>query len=121
MEQRSAGPKPASTVPERFDYEAPFTVRDPEGNEVELQIWADRSKRDAVLRTSIGVDADGDEAGESDTAALRAPIGVILGYIPAGRNPVQQDEAAVARYGAEWVGTQLNYAQELIAFRAAQW
>jgi hypothetical protein len=86
-------------VPERMEFESPWTVAEPNGVEVEVQLWADRGRGDAEVRI-LG--------------------GVILGTVA----EIDVDEAtldpaltAVERYGLEWVEAQLLYAQALLAKR----
>jgi hypothetical protein len=102
-ERAAAQPPWASPIPERFEYEAPWTVAAPDGVEVEVQLWADRSAREAQVRV-LG--------------------GALLGTVDAsvtGPIEIDADPDAVAQYGEDWVETQLLYARDLMARRVGRW
>jgi len=90
------GPLPQQPIPERFEYEAPWTTKSPDGADVEVQLWSDHNRGDAVIRTRQGL---------------------ILGAVAAGKAAVKPDKAAVERYGTEWVETQLLSGQKLLTYR----
>jgi len=96
---RPASAAKQATVPERFEYEAPWTTKDPDGAEVEVQLWATQSR---------------------DEGAVRICQGLMLGTVAAGETTVHPEEVAVDHYGSDWVMEQLRYGKELLEFRAGR-
>jgi hypothetical protein len=98
VDTRRAASQPP--IPERFDFEAPWTTRAPgeDNDEVEIQLWADRGRGDGLVRICAGP---------------------ILGTVadPRQEQATDPDEIAVDLYGRDWVEAQLHTAQELLAFR----
>ena len=87
-----------ATVPERFEYEVPWTTSGPDGLEVEVQLWATPSRSEAAIRI------------------LQGPmIGVVT-----DEGDLEPDEAAVECYGTDWIMEQLKYGQDLLEFRAGR-
>jgi hypothetical protein len=95
----SADRQAATTVPERFEYEAPWTTKDPDGAEVEVQLWATRDR---------------------DEGAVRICQGLVLGIVAAEETTVYPEDVAVDHYGTDWVMEQLHYGQKLLGFRAGR-
>jgi hypothetical protein len=101
VETPATTPQPPP-VPERFDFEAVWTVAAPDGVEVEVHVWVDWSRGDAEVRILHGLKI-GDAANIRDSGS----------FIPSGR--------AVDRYGIEWVERQLHHSMELLAKRPRRW
>jgi len=102
VENERAALQPPGPIPERFDFEAPWTVAAPDGVEVEVQLWADRTAREALVRIRAG-----------------ATLGTIDANAP-GAPAIDPDADAVSYYG-DWVEEQLRYARDLLERRAVRW
>jgi hypothetical protein len=80
-------------IPERFHYDRSWSTAGPDGAEVDVELWTTQSGSEALARHSE----------------------LILGTAPAGKEPVEPDELAVALHGEKWVREQLHTAQKKLA------
>jgi hypothetical protein len=84
-----------------MEIETEWPATTPDGSQVTVELWADRSRRDAQVRI------------------LRGPV---VGTITVTASPdwklsPKPDPNAVQRYGAEWVEEQLRSASQSLADR----
>lgn len=86
-------------IPERMEFEAPWTIADPDGVDVEIHLWADRGRRDGQIRILDGI-----------------LLGTIA-EVSRDKATLDPDPNALKRYGTEWTEAQLLYGQALLASR----
>lgn len=93
---RSPQPPP---VPERMDIETEWPAKLPDGQQVMVELWADRGRRDAEVRV------------------LRGPVIGTLTAATSADKKLIPDPHAVEQYGPEWVESQLRSASQSLAIR----
>jgi hypothetical protein len=82
-----------------MEFEIPWTTATPDGDEVEVQVWGDRTRGDAEVRILNGL--------------ILGAIGDVRQADP----PLTPAPDAVLRYGPEWVENQLSSGRRIFAFR----
>lgn len=88
-----------SRIPERMEFEVPWTTTAPDGVDVEIHVWADRGRGDVLVHI-----LNGPTLGTIADVRLNEPT-----LTPAPE--------AVTQYGQGWVRQQLADAQQIMSHR----